>query len=95
MNMWNTAFQVLRLCTFVFNKCSEIIILTIIGLFVVKSLKGFGWNNVGPASMYRAIRSFRRRGFKGHQYYAAVRKDSTITQCCFNDGPASNTVGQH
>ena len=36
------------LCTFVFNKCSEIIIFTII--FVVKSLKDFNWNNVGPAS---------------------------------------------
>ena len=41
-------FQVLRLSTFVFNKCSEIIIFTII--FVVKRLNGFGWNNVGPAS---------------------------------------------
>ena len=44
MNMSNIAFQVLRLSTFVFNKCSVIIIFTII--FVVKSLKGFGWNIV-------------------------------------------------
>ena len=44
MNMSNMTLQVLRLNTFVFNKCSEKKI-TII--FVVKSLKGFGWNNVG------------------------------------------------
>ena len=51
MNMCNITFQVLRLsrATFVFNKCSEKKIFTII--FVVKSLKGFGWNNVGPASL--------------------------------------------
>ena len=48
MSMCNITFQVLRLSTFVFNKCSEKIILTII--FVVKSWNGFGWNNVGPAS---------------------------------------------
>ena len=48
MNMSNITFQVLGVSNFVFNKCSEIIIFTII--FVVKSLKCFGWNNVGPAS---------------------------------------------
>ena len=32
---------------------------------------------------------------KRHQHNAAVRKPGTITQCCFNDGPASKTVGQH
>ena len=48
MNMSNITFQGLRLSTLVFNKCSEIILFTII--FVVKSSKGFGWNNVGPAS---------------------------------------------
>ena len=47
MNMCNITFQVLRLSTFVFNKCSDFFF-TII--FVDKSLKGFGWNNVGPAS---------------------------------------------
>ena len=73
-------------------------------IFVAKSLKGFGWNKVGPASqtvalhylsigpMYRVIW---RRDIKGHQHNAAVRKDGAITQCCFNDGPASKTVGQH
>ena len=30
-----------------------------------------------------------------HQHNAAVRKHGTITQCCFNDGPALKTVGQH
>ena len=48
LNMSNITFQVLRLSTFVLNKCSEIIIFTII--FVVMSLKGFGWNNHGPTS---------------------------------------------
>ena len=47
MNMCILTFQALRLSTFIFNKCSEKIV-TII--FVVKSFKGFGWNNVGPAS---------------------------------------------
>ena len=46
--MSNIMFQVLRLGTFVINKCSEIIIFTII--FVVRSVKGFGWNNVGSVS---------------------------------------------
>ena len=53
MNMWNITFQVLRFSTFVFNKCSDIVIFTI---FVVESLKGFGWNNVGPASQTVAQR---------------------------------------
>ena len=48
MNMCNITFQVLRLSTFAFNKCLEKIIFTII--FVVKSLKDFSNNNVGPAS---------------------------------------------
>ena len=30
-----------------------------------------------------------------HQHNAAIRKHGTITQCCFNDGSASKTVGQH
>ena len=41
-------FQILSLSTFAFNECSDIIIFAII--FVVKSSKGFGLNNVGPAS---------------------------------------------
>ena len=48
MSMCNITFQVLRLSTFAFNKCLEKILFTII--FVVKSLKGFSCNNVGPAS---------------------------------------------
>ena len=48
MNMCNITFEVPRLSTFVFKKKSEKKIFTII--FMVKSLKGFGWNNVGPAS---------------------------------------------
>ena len=45
MNMCNIAFVV---PTFVFKKSSEKEIITII--FVVKSLKGFGWNNFDPSS---------------------------------------------
>ena len=83
INMSNIKFQVLRLSTFVFNKCSEIIIFTII--FLVKCLKGFGWNNAGPASqtvaqhyisirpMSRVIWCFWCRDFQGHQHNAAVR----------------------
>ena len=90
MNMSNITFQVLRLSTFVFNKCSELIIFTI--KFGVNSLKGFGWNNIGPASqtvvqhhisigpMYRAIWCFGRRDFKGH---------------LVSDGGGSNTRRRH
>ena len=103
MNMSNITFQVLRLSTFVFNQCSENKILTII--FVAKSLKGFDWNNVGPASqtvaqhyisigpMYRVIWCFWRRDVKASP--AAVRKHGTITQCCFNKGPASKAGDGH
>ena len=79
-------FHVLKLNTFVFNKCSEILIFTIIS--VVKSLKGFGWNNVGPVlqtvaqhyisigPMYRVIWCFWRRIFKAHQHNATVRPNA-------------------
>ena len=82
--------------TFVFKKSSEKKIFTII--FVVKSLKGFGWNNVGPASqtvaqhyftivpMYRVIRVVAFRG---------IKRQGTITQFCFNGGPASNIIDRH
>ena len=97
-------FQVLSLSTFAFNECSDIIIFTII--FVVKSSKGFCLNNVGPASQtvdqhYISIGlSIVLSGVSddwilSHQHDAEVRKDGTITQCCFNDRPASTTVGQH
>ena len=74
MNMSNITFQVPRLSTFIFKKFSEMIIFT--NIFVVKSLKGFGWNNVCPASqmvaqhyisigpIYRVIWCFWRRDFK-------------------------------
>ena len=90
VNMSNTTFQVLRLRNFVFDKCSEIIIFTII--FVVKSLKCFGWYNVGPASqtvaqhyisigpMYRVIWCFWHRAFKGHQHNAVLSQKRRIVQ---------------
>ena len=90
------------LSTLVFRKSVQKKIVTII--FVVKSVKGFGWNNVGPASQtvaqhYISIGSMYRVIWclwllKRHQHNAAVRKHCII-QCCFNDGPASKTVGQH
>ena len=73
-NMCNMTLQVLRLSTFVFNKCWEKKIFTII--FVIKSLNGFGLNNVGSASqtvaqhyiniglMYHVIWCFGRRDVK-------------------------------
>ena len=99
----NITFHVLGLSTL--TSVQKKYIFTII--FVVKSLKGFGWNNVGPVSqtvaqhyisiwpMYRVIWCFWRRDVKRHQHNAAVGKDGKITQCCSNDEPASKTVGQH
>ena len=46
MNMCNITFEVPGLSTFVFKKSSEKHTL----IFVVKSLKSFGWSNVGSAS---------------------------------------------
>ena len=84
MKMCNIKFEVHKLSTFVFKKSSEKKTFTII--FVVKSLKGIGWNNVGPASqtvaqhyftvvpMYRVIRLVDFRGIKRHPY--AVRTNT-------------------
>ena len=41
-------FEVARLGSFVFEKSSDKKLFTI--TFVVRCFKGFGWNNVGPAS---------------------------------------------
>ena len=50
MNMCNITLQLLRLSTFVFTKCSEKNKSRLyLWLFVVKTLKGFSWKNVGPA----------------------------------------------
>ena len=82
MNMCNITFQVLRLGTFVYTSVQKKIV-TII--YVVKRLKGFGWNNFGPASQtvsqhyisigpeYRVIWCFWRRDVKRHQHN---RRDS-------------------
>ena len=102
--MCNETFEVLRLSTFVFKKFSEKTIFTII--FVVKSLKGFRWHNVGPASqmvaqhyftigpMHRVIQVVAFRGIKRHPY-GSHSKHWTITQLCFNVGPASNVYQLH
>ena len=91
MNMCDITFEVPGLNTFVFKQSSEKKIFTIV--FVVKSLKGFGWNNVGPASqtvaqhhftigpMYRVIRVVAFRGIKCHPY-GSQSKQGTITQFC-------------
>ena len=105
LNMCNITFQFLRLSrpTFVFTRCSEKYIFTVI--FVVESLKGFGWNNVGPASqtvaqhyisigpMYGAIWCFWRREVK-RPCIMQQSENTAITQSRFNDGPALKTVGQ-
>ena len=102
--MCNITFQVHRLSTSVFNKYSEKIGTLI---FVVKSLKGFGSNNVGTAPQM-VVKHYISIGqcivlsgvsfagmLKRHQHNAAVGKHGTITKCCFDDGPASKTVDQH
>ena len=101
MNMSNITFETPRLSTFVFKKSSEKNIFTII--FVVKSLKGFDWNNVGPASqtlaqhyftirpMYRVIRVNASRRIKRHPY-GNQSKHRSITQFCFNLGLASKMI---
>ena len=48
MNMCNITYEVPRLSTFVFKKFSEKNRFTII--YVVKSLRGFGWDNIGPGN---------------------------------------------
>ena len=75
-------------------------------IFVAKSLKGFGWNIVGPAlqtmaqhyfiidPMYRVIRIVAFRGSKCHPY-GSQSKHGAITQFCFNVGPAWNTIDRH
>ena len=106
MNMCNITFQVLRLSTFAFNKCSEKKIFTII-LFVVKSLEGFGWNNIGPAlqtvaqhyisigPMYRVIWCFWRRDVKASPAYCSRQKAQYNHPMLFQWQPASKTMGQH
>ena len=69
MNMCNITFEVPRLSTFMFKKSLEKKIFTII--FVVKSLKGFGWNNVGQTSQMVA------------QHYFTIAT-ATLAQHCFN-----------
>ena len=48
-------FDVARSSSFVFKKGDLIAIMAI--MFVIKSLKGYGWNNVGPASQAAAKRT--------------------------------------
>ena len=75
-------------------------------IFVVKSLKGFGWNNVGPAlqtvaqhyftiePMFRVILVVAYRGINRHRY-GSQSKHGTITRFCFNVWPASNTIDRN
>ena len=76
VNMCNITFQVLRLSTFVFNKCSGKTIFT--SIFVVKSLKGFRWNNVDAASQTVA------------QHYISIGRMCRVIWCfCCRDVKAS------
>ena len=73
---------------------------------MVKSLKGFGWNIVGPASqsvaqhyftigpMYCVIRLKAFRGTKRHPY-GRQSKNGTITQFWLIVGPASKTIDRY
>ena len=83
MNMSNITFQVPTVITLVFNKSSEKKIFTII--FVVKSLIGFGWKNVGPADGGPTL----------CPPYGSQTKLGTITQFCFDVEPASNTIDRN
>ena len=85
--MSNITFEVPRFSTFVFEKSSEKKIFTFI--FVDKSLKGFGWNNVGPVSqtvaqnyvkigpMYRVIWVVTFQGIKCHPYGSQSKHGTT------------------
>ena len=78
-------------------------------IFVVRSLMSFDWNNVGSASetvaqhylkigpMYRVVRGggvVAFRGIKLHPY-GSQSKHGTITQFCFNVGPAWYMIDLH
>ena len=75
-------------------------------IFVVKRLKDLGWNNVGPTwqtvaqhyftfgPMYLLSGLWPFGGITRHPY-GSKSKQGTITQFCFNVGPASNSVGQY
>ena len=103
MNMPSITFEVRLLSTFLFTKCPEkmhsFLNISIIayGLEYCWPSVADGYHNyisIGP--MYRVIWCFWRRDEKRHPHdNAAVRKYGTITQWCFNVGPASKTVGQH
>ena len=105
MNMSNITFQVFRLSTFVFDNCSEIIIFMII--CVVKSLKGVGWNNVGPASqtlgqhyiskrpMYRVIWCFWAWILKVTRIMQQPEKTVQLPNTVPMTGHTSRPVGQH
>ena len=93
------------LSTFVSNKCSEkqktLLYLwlraqgVLVGIMLSKRRRL--WPSISSALGQCIVLS----GVSGagmlkcHQHNAAVRKHGTITQCCFNDGPASKTVGLH
>ena len=87
-------FEVARLGSFVFEKSSDKKLFTI--TFVVRCLKGFGWNNVGPASqsvaqhyftigpMYRAVRIVAFWDIKRHPY-GSHSKHYTCLLASFNN----------
>ena len=93
-------FHVLRVRTFVFNKCSEKIFKIIFVVKIQRVLIGImlAQRRSITSALDQCIVLAGVSGagmFKRHQHNAAVRKHGTLAQCCFNDGPASNTVGQH
>ena len=102
MNMCIT-FQVLRLSTFVFNKCSKkprlYLLFRTQRVLVVIMLAQHRRRCPGITSASGqciVLSGVSGAGMlKRHQHNAAVRIHGTITQCCFNDGPALKTVCQH
>ena len=104
-NTRNITFQVLMLSTFVFNKCSEKYShdflcgyeLTALVRTMLAQRRRRRWPSITSALGQCIVLS----GVSGvdmlkrHQHNAVVRKHGTITQCCFNDGLASKTAGEH
>ena len=100
MNMSNITFEIPRLSTFVFKKCSEkihsrlnIVIraqMVLVGIMLAQRRRR--WPSITSAlgqCILLAVLFWRQDGKRHPQTInAAVRKHGTITQCCFKVWPA-------
>ena len=106
MNMLNITFKIPKLSTFVFKKCSEkihsrlnIVIRAqrvLVGIMLAQRRRR--WPIITSALGQCIVLSGVSGAGMGKRYphnNATARKHGTITQCCFNLGPAAKTVGQH